>query len=66
MPKQNKKQESNPTQSEQSNTNSDERSKQLHVDIPNALHKKFRIKTFEEGRSMSQVIEDLISEYVSR
>lgn len=40
--------------------------KQLHVDIPGALHKKFKMKALEEGRSMNQVVEDLIAEYLSR
>jgi hypothetical protein len=40
--------------------------KQLHVNIPSTLHKKFRVKVLEEGRSMNQVIEDLIEAYIGR
>jgi hypothetical protein len=42
----------------------DEETKQLHVNIPLPLHKKFRLKTLEQGQSMNQVVEDLIKGYV--
>lgn len=40
--------------------------KQLHVNIPSTLHRKFRVRVLEEGRSMGQVIEDLIEDYISQ
>jgi len=52
-------------QSERDDTGSSYDLKQLHVNIPAALHKKFRIKVLEEGRSMNQVIEDLIETYIN-
>jgi hypothetical protein len=41
-----------------------ESTKQLHVNISAPLHKKFRLRVLEEGRSMNQVIEELILNYV--
>jgi hypothetical protein len=40
--------------------------KQLHVNIPTTLHKRFRVKVLEEGRSMNEVIENLIKDYIGR
>jgi plasmid stability protein len=40
--------------------------KQLHVNIPSTLHRKFRVRVLEEGRSMGEVIEDLLEDYVNQ
>lgn len=42
------------------------RMKQLHVNIPDNLHKKFRLKVIEEGSTMNHIIEKLINDYVSK
>jgi len=38
--------------------------KQIHFTIPGALHMRFKLKTVIEERTMRQVMEELIRQYV--
>lgn len=44
----------------------DEAKKQLHVDIPEGLHRQLRIRSLEEGRTMGEIVEELISAYLAK
>ncbi len=42
----------------------EEPKKQLHVFLPASLHTQFKLKAVGEGRSMNEIIEDLIASYL--
>jgi len=39
--------------------------KQMHVDLPSAMHKRLRMRSVEEGRPMSKIVESLIAGYLA-
>lgn len=42
----------------------EEPKKQVHAYIPESLHTRFKMKTVEEGRKMSEVLEEMIVDYL--
>lgn len=43
-----------------------EPTKRLNCDLPKSLHRQFKAKSGEEGRSMSQIVTELVTEYLSK
>lgn len=47
-------------------TDSTEKKKRLNTDIEESLYKKIKIKSVEEGRSISEITRELWIEYLSK
>lgn len=44
----------------------DEPKKQIHAFVPASLHRAFKLRTVNEGRSMNEVLEAMMREYVEK
>ena len=47
-------------------TNVNEKKKRLNAEIEESLYKRIKMKSVEEGRSISDITRDLWSEYLSK